>query len=575
MSSYPRRLVLVVDTQQRFIDDARAALGDQRLLSVHDLGEAREVVLGGRVDVVVLGPAFASDVAISQARELLTADPTVQLVLVTDVVTNRLLKSALRNGFADVLDTPLHAADVTQLLTDLPAAIPVEVAPAPAVPTSPEPGTAVPDPIPDPSVAVPDQVEGPAAQRAHFTESTGFSVPESVQPATPPGEARQPPPSPLRAPTPEPAPAPAPSAPTPTPPAPEPAPAEPEPNAAPQAPQPTVPAAIAPVEPTREQPTEAPPSPPVPEPDSADTRPHVVEKHGAFAPPAPDVLDAVLPPPPSRPPPPDPDGPHQSGDGFTPPSKRVGDGTVIAVTAGKGGSGKTVVATNLAIALGLRGDPERVAIVDADLQFGDVALLLHIDPVRTIDDLVGRTDAMSDERLERALLRHESGLRVLPAPVLPIDSGEISPKQIIEVIHRLRSMYDVVVVDTGPVFDDGLVSLLDFADEVITVVDMDLPSVKNGRVALDRLRQIGFDVDEIRLVVNRVNSKARFDLVELERSLGLRVSGSIPMDRLVARSVNEGIPALASSPRSKVARAFRALAETLDTEDGRERLEVH
>jgi Flp pilus assembly CpaE family ATPase len=317
---------------------------------------------------------------------------------------------------------------------------------------------------------------------------------------------------------------------------------------------------------------------PIIEPVSA-VVPPVPDDLKAFAPPPPmDVLDQVLPPPPSTPPPstaevvPASDSVASAQHLFAPRVPQPGDGTVIAVMAGKGGSGKTVVATNLAIAMGLRGDPERVAIVDADLQFGDVALLLQIDPVRTLDDLVGQLDAMSDERLDAALLRHESGLRVLPAPVLPVNAGEISAKQIVEIVDRMRSMYDVIVVDTGPVFDEGLVTILDYADEVITVVDMDLPSVKNAKVALDRLRQIGFSVDEIRLVVNRVNSKARLDLVELERSLGLRVGGSVPSDRLVPQSVNEGIPVLALSPRSKVARAFHALAESLDDDAARERL---
>jgi pilus assembly protein CpaE len=248
---------------------------------------------------------------------------------------------------------------------------------------------------------------------------------------------------------------------------------------------------------------------------------------------------------------------------------------VIAVMAGKGGSGKSVVATNLAIAMGMRNDPERVAIVDADLQFGDVALMLQLDPIRTIDDVVGQLDSMSDSRLDAALLRHESGLRVLAAPLLPVRGGEIPGKSVVEVIDRLRRLYDTIIVDTGPVFDDNLVTILEHADSVVTVVDMDLPSVKNAKVALDSLRSSGFPMERITMVVNRVNSKARLDLVELERSLGLRVGGSVPSDRLVPQSVNEGIPLLALSPRSKVARSFMALAERLDPGADRRRITGH
>jgi pilus assembly protein CpaE len=293
-----------------------------------------------------------------------------------------------------------------------------------------------------------------------------------------------------------------------------------------------------------------------------------------------DVLERFMPAPPAMPTPamPTPAMPpptiHQEAPASTSKVERSGPGRVIAIMAGKGGSGKTVTATNLAIAMGLRGDPERVAIVDADLQFGDVALLLQIDPVRTIDDIIDQIDDMTDERLDAALLRHESGIRVLAAPLLPVRAGEIDPKSVVAVVERLRSMFDTVIVDTGPVFDDGLVMILEHADQVITVVDMDLPSVKNAKVILDSLRQLQFDMGRIRLVVNRSNSKARLDIVELERSLGLSLGGSIPSDRLIPQSVNEGIPVLALSPRSKVARAFHALAESLDPDATRERLDT-
>ncbi|MFQ5426615.1 MAG: CpaE family protein, partial [Gaiellales bacterium] len=186
--------------------------------------------------------------------------------------------------------------------------------------------------------------------------------------------------------------------------------------------------------------------------------------------------------------------------------------------------------------------------------------------------VVGEVDSMSDERLDAALLRHDTGLRVLPAPLLPVRSGEISAKAVVEVVDRLRSMFDTIIVDTGSVFDDGLITLLEHADKVVTVVDMDLPSVKNAKVALDGLRGVGFDMTKIRMVVNRSNSRARLDMVELERSLGLRVGGTVPSDRLIPQSVNEGIPVVTLSPRSKAARAFHALAESLDPTATRERL---
>jgi len=237
-----------------------------------------------------------------------------------------------------------------------------------------------------------------------------------------------------------------------------------------------------------------------------------------------------------------------------------GSGRVVAVMAGKGGSGKTITATNLALALNMQRGEDTVVVVDSDLQFGDVALLLQLEPTRTLADAVARIDELTDARLDGMLLRHESGLRVLAAPLHPVPEEAIPAKAVVEVIERLRGMYEVVVVDTPPIFDDHLITVLEAADDVLVVVDMDLPSVKNAKIALDALRSGRFPMERLRLVVNRANAKARLDLVELERSLGLRVAGSIPSDRLVPQSVNEGIPVVALSPRSRVARAFHALA---------------
>jgi len=237
--------------------------------------------------------------------------------------------------------------------------------------------------------------------------------------------------------------------------------------------------------------------------------------------------------------------------------------------AGKGGSGKSVTATNLALALTFAAGEDAVAIVDADLQFGDVALLLQVDPVRSLTEVAHQVEDLSEARLDALLLRHESGLRVLPAPLQPAAADSVAPKAVVQVVEKLRRLYRYVVVDTGPVLDDILLDLLDYADDVVVVVDMDLPSVKNAKVALDILRAGGYPMERLSLVVNRINAKARLDLVELERSLGLRTAAAIPSDRLVPQSVNEGVPVVALSPRSRVARAFTSLAGLFLPEKGR------
>ncbi len=569
-----RRLVLVVDTDQRFIDDARPVLADHRVLAARDLEEAREIVSGGRVDLVLLGPAFASDIAINQARTLISTDSSVQLVLAAEVVTNRLLKAALRGGFADVLETPLSERDLSDLVVQVPQLLPtateiqfvvepaawreIEEPDSPSEIATPAPGVAA-----DPFGLVPP--EPPGADDSPVSVATPAEVAFNAEA----GPLEDKPPMAL----------------------------EHLPPVVTDVPEPEAPIAPTPVEPPQPDPRlEEPPAWPEDEPADAmefdladEVLPPELPAASGLAPLIPEATplgpEMQMPMPPAMPPteflnevslPTRPEGspPVDSSEeaeeaeetetAREPYRTRSQSGRVIAVMAGKGGSGKTVTATNLAIAIGMRSDPERVAIVDADLQFGDVALMLEIDPVRTLGELVGRVDQMTDERLEAALIRHETGIRVAPAPLLPIGSEEIDAKSVVEVVDRLRSIFDTVIVDTGPVFDDGLITILEHSDQVITVVDMDLPSVKNTKIALDGLRQIGFDMARIRLVVNRSNSKARLDVAELERTLGLRVGGSIPSDRLVPQSVNAGVPALVSSPRSRVARAFHALAESLD-----------
>ena len=577
MRSDHRVLVLVVDTDQRFIDDARPLLAAHRVLTARDLDEAREIVLGGRVDLVLLGPAFGSDVAVGQAGSLFAADSSLQIALAADVVTNRLLKAALKGGLNDVLDTPLGEADLAELIRGLPpsprslAEVELVVEPAagmahaaPATSSQVNPSNFAvesvlqPQPAPPASVEAPKSVATPA-EITFVTEGAPQRVAaeaETMQRAVPPAPAAGPPAAEL------------PASSTPF----EQPQFTPHLEAVPSWPAETAGGANPPPAPTEVLPPERPTPAPAAPSDSEGAEP----SHSGSMP-VTDILDRVMPPPPPKAPPtaaPE-AGTPVAAEAGTPVAPEAGEsalaegpsgpGRVIAVMAGKGGSGKSITATNLAIAIGLRTDPERVVIVDADLQFGDVALLLRLDPVRTLDDLVGRVEQMSDTRIDGALHRHESGIRVLPAPMQPVRAGEIDAKSVVEVIDRLSSMFDTVIVDTGSVFDDGFMTIIERADQIVTVVDMDLPSVKNAKIVLDGLRQVGFDMDRIRLVVNRVNSKAGLDLVELERSLGLRTAGSIPSDRLIPQSVNAGRPVLAQRPRSKVARSFLALAESLES----------
>ncbi len=232
---------------------------------------------------------------------------------------------------------------------------------------------------------------------------------------------------------------------------------------------------------------------------------------------------------------------------------------VITVMSAKGGSGKTVTATNLAVLLAKAHDPSRVCIVDADLQFGDVCLVLQLEPKLTIVNAAHEIANLDESLLESILTKHPSGLSVLAAPLEPAFADEVSTAAMTEIIGYLRRMFDYVVIDSASLLDELLLSLLERSDQVLCVVDMDLPSVKNAKLALETLRLLKFPSGKIQLVLNRSNAKARLDEGEIEQSLKMKISAAIPSDGMVPASVNEGRPVSESAPRSKVAKGFESV----------------
>ncbi len=255
-------------------------------------------------------------------------------------------------------------------------------------------------------------------------------------------------------------------------------------------------------------------------------------------------------------------------DGEPRPDGKIRIGKVVTIMSPKGGAGKTMTAANVALTLASWTEPERVVILDADLQFGDICISLQIDPIHTIVDVARDIDKLDEPLLTSLLSRHSSEMRVLAAPLEPSLADEISTQVVVKTLGMLKRMFEYIVIDTAPFLDEPVLSILERSDIVLLVVDMDLPSVKNAKLALDTLRLIKFPFEKINLVLNRVNSKARLDIDELERSLGLEVMAAISSDKLVPRSVNEGEPVVSLYPRSRVARDLRAVARlAVDTRD--------
>lgn len=244
-------------------------------------------------------------------------------------------------------------------------------------------------------------------------------------------------------------------------------------------------------------------------------------------------------------------------------------GRMTTVFSTKGGAGKSVIATNVAVSLAKRSD-RPVVLVDADLQFGDVSVMLKLAPHRTVVDAVGALDKLDASMLRSLLVEHEeSGLLVLSAPLEPAFADQIEAAQLVEIIELLRSMAAHVVVDTPSHFNDVVLALIEESDDVLLIAGMDIPSIKNVRIGLQTLRLLNTPMHKIRLVLNRANSKVKLDVAEVERTLQVQAQSRIPSDVSVPQSVNKGEPIVLDAPRSGPAKAIEALVELLIEEPAR------
>jgi pilus assembly protein CpaE len=236
-------------------------------------------------------------------------------------------------------------------------------------------------------------------------------------------------------------------------------------------------------------------------------------------------------------------------------------GRVITVFSTKGGAGKSVISTNLAVSLAQRTN-EPVCLVDADLQFGDVTVMLKITPHHTIVDAVSSLDRLDAPLLESLLMTHEpSGLRVLPAPLEPAFADQVGAAEMVAIVELLRSFHGYVVVDTPAYFNDVVLGLVDVSDDVILVAGMDIPNIKNVKIGLQTLRLLNTPMEKLLLVLNRSNSKVKLDIGEVERTLQTKADCLVPSDVLVPQSVNKGVPVVLHAPRAPVSKAIQQLAD--------------
>ena len=235
-------------------------------------------------------------------------------------------------------------------------------------------------------------------------------------------------------------------------------------------------------------------------------------------------------------------------------------GRVITVFSPKGGTGKTVTATNLAASLA-KHHGKRALLLDLDLQFGDAAIMLGLEPEKTIHDLVTAPGELDQDKLGGYVTRHACGLDILPAPLRPEDAELVTEAKLAKLLEVAREAYDLIVVDTSPFFHGPMLATLDRTDELLLLCALDVPTLKNVRLALQTLELLSFPHERVQIVLRRTQTKVGMNPKEVEGALERRVRFEVPSDGGVPLAVNRGNPLVLSEPRSGFSKAVREMAK--------------
>ncbi|MGB8020919.1 MAG: AAA family ATPase, partial [Candidatus Nanopelagicales bacterium] len=246
--------------------------------------------------------------------------------------------------------------------------------------------------------------------------------------------------------------------------------------------------------------------------------------------------------------------------------RETSHGRIAAIWSPKGGCGKTTLAVNSAVALAAAG--HRVLLIDLDLAFGDVAISLGLRPNHGFDEAAAMGERIDRSALRGLLAQHESGVWVLSPPNDPGIAERIPTRLVARLLDVAKAEFEYVVIDTAPALDERNILVMETADVVLLVTTLDIPSLKNLRVAIDTLRLINYPLDRLRVVLNRADSKVGLDSSEVHKSLGVTVAANIPSSRDVPAATNRGVAVVAENPRHPVSLAIGSLvAATVLTDE--------
>jgi pilus assembly protein CpaE len=244
------------------------------------------------------------------------------------------------------------------------------------------------------------------------------------------------------------------------------------------------------------------------------------------------------------------------------PTETVARGTVLTVFGAKGGIGKTTIATNLSTAL-VRATNANVVLVDMDTRFGDVAIMMDIAVEHSIADLGRKLDDLDRESIKDYLVRHHTGVSILPAPLHPTEWRNLTPQHIEKIIDLLAQGHDYIVIDTPGTFNEIIATTLELANMILLITSMDIASIKDTALALEMLRGAHVSEDKVKLTVNHSTSSNSLREEDVERVLEYPVTWRIPHDYNVASANQLGIPIVVAKPYARVSRAVTDMAHAL------------
>ncbi|GAB4413789.1 MAG: response regulator [Anaerolineae bacterium] len=238
-------------------------------------------------------------------------------------------------------------------------------------------------------------------------------------------------------------------------------------------------------------------------------------------------------------------------------------GKIVTVYSAKGGVGCSTIAVNVAIAL-QQNAASKVALVDTSLQFGDVGVLLNLYASRTIADLASHVDELDNELINDIFIAHSSGIKALLAPPRPEVADTVTPALVVDVLERLRTMFDIIIVDTSSVLDDLVLSVLDISDKIIVVTTPEIPAIKNAKLLFEVTEALEYERERTMFILNKVDKRINIRAEDIEANIKYKIEAQLPLDeRSVTTAVNQGVPFVLGDKNSLLTQATVAFSNHL------------